>query len=54
MQQRLISRTHAYMKLFILPYGQSAMNGQTINFPFDWEEMQKSMKFRQTAKKRHS
>ena len=39
MEQRLISRAHAYMKLVMLPYGQSAMNGQAINVPFDLEEM---------------
>jgi hypothetical protein len=38
-EQRLISQVHAYMKLIILPYGQQAMNGQMINFPYDIEDM---------------
>ena len=38
-EQRLICQVHAYLKLVILPYGQSAMNGQCINFPFDISEM---------------
>ena len=38
-EQRLICRVHPYMKLILLPYGQSAMNGQSINFPYDLEEM---------------
>ena len=39
MEQRRLSRIHAYFKLVILPYGQSAINGQMINFPFDITEM---------------
>ena len=39
MEKRLICQVHAFMKLVLLPYGQTAMNGQIINFPFDIEEM---------------
>jgi hypothetical protein len=38
-EQRLISQVHAYMKLLILPYGQHALHGQAINFPYDLEDM---------------
>lgn len=34
-EQRLISKVHAYLKMVILPYGQHAIDGQVINFPFD-------------------
>lgn len=37
-KQKLISLAHAYMKMVILPYGQKAINGQVINFPYDVEE----------------
>ena len=37
-EQKLISLAHAYMKMVILPYGQRAINGQVINFPYDVEE----------------
>uniref|UniRef100_A0A1X7U519 Uncharacterized protein n=1 Tax=Amphimedon queenslandica TaxID=400682 RepID=A0A1X7U519_AMPQE len=33
MEQRLISRVQAYMKLIVLPLGQRALAGQTIDFP---------------------
>ena len=33
-EQRLVSKVHAYMKLVVLPYGQKAINGQVINFPY--------------------
>ena len=39
MEQRLIAQVHAYMKLVLLPYGQSALNGQVINFPFSLSQM---------------
>ena len=32
MEQRLISRVQAFMKLIVLPLGQRALAGQTINF----------------------
>jgi len=38
-EQRLISPIHAFLKLVVLPYGQSAINGQIINFPYDVNEM---------------
>ena len=40
-EQRKISQVHAYMKLVLLPFGQSALNGQTINFPFDVDDILK-------------
>ena len=33
MEQRLIARVQAFMKLIVLPLGQRALAGQTINFP---------------------
>ena len=33
MEQRLISRVQSFMKLIVLPFGQRALAGQTINFP---------------------
>ena len=38
-ERRLISQVHPYMKLILLPHGQSAMQGQVINFPFILEDM---------------
>ena len=35
MQQRLISKVQAFMKLIVLPLGQRALAGQSINFPVD-------------------
>ena len=37
-EQKLVSLAHANMKMVILPYGQRAINGQVINFPYDLEE----------------
>ena len=37
-ERRLISQVHPYMKLILLPFGQSAMNGQVINFPYEVED----------------
>jgi hypothetical protein len=37
-EQKMISMAHAYMKVVILPYGQKAINGQVINFPYDVQE----------------
>ena len=39
MEQRLISRVQAFMKLIVLPSGQRALAGQTINFPVDVSEV---------------
>ena len=39
MEQRLISRVQAFMKLIVLPLGQRALAGQTINFPVDVSEV---------------
>ena len=35
MEQRLISKVQAFMKLIVLPLGQRALAGQSINFPVD-------------------
>ena len=35
MEQRLISKVQAFMKLTVLPLGQRALAGQSINFPVD-------------------
>ena len=35
MEQRLISKVQAVMKLIVLPLGQRALAGQSINFPVD-------------------
>ena len=35
MEQRLICKVQAFMKLLVLPLGQRALAGQTINFPVD-------------------
>uniref|UniRef100_A0A1X7VXB3 DUF6570 domain-containing protein n=1 Tax=Amphimedon queenslandica TaxID=400682 RepID=A0A1X7VXB3_AMPQE len=39
MEQRLISRVQAFMKLLVLPLGQRALAGQTINFPANVSEI---------------
>ena len=33
MEKRLICRIQPFMKLIVLPYGQRALKGQTVNFP---------------------
>ena len=38
MEQRLIARVQAFMKLIVLPLGQRALAGQTINFPVNVSE----------------
>ena len=38
MEQRLISRVQAFMKPIVLPLGQRALAGQTINFPVNVSE----------------
>ena len=35
MEQRLISKVQAFMKLIVLPLGQRALAGQSLNFPVD-------------------
>ena len=44
-ERRLISQVHPYMKVILLPFGQSVMNGQVINFPYEVEEMLHQTKF---------
>ena len=39
MEQRLVSKVQAFMKLIVLPLGQRALAGQTINFPVDVSEV---------------
>ena len=39
MEQRLISRVQAFMKLIVLPLGQKVLAGQTINFPVNLSEV---------------
>ena len=39
MEQRLISRVQDFMKLIVLPLGQRALAGQTINFPANVSEV---------------
>ena len=39
MEQRLICKVQAFMKLLVLPLGQRALAGQTINFPVDVSEI---------------
>ena len=39
MEQRLVSKVQAFMKLIVLPLGQRALAGQTINFPIDVSEV---------------
>ena len=43
MEQRLISRVQAFMKLLVLPLGQRALAGQTINFPVNVSEVYNSL-----------
>lgn len=37
-EQKMKYMALAYMKVVILPYGQKAINGQVINFPYDVQE----------------
>jgi len=39
MEKRLISRVQPFMKLVVLPCGQCALKGQTINFPVNTSEI---------------
>ena len=43
MEQRLIARVQALMKLIVLPLGQRALAGQTINFPVNVSEVCNSL-----------
>ena len=43
MEQRLIARVQAFMKLIVLPLGQRALAGQTINFPVNVSEVCNSL-----------
>jgi len=43
MEKRLISRVQPFMKLVVLPYGQRALKGQTINFPVNTSEICQSL-----------
>ena len=43
MEQRLILRVQAFMKLIVLPLGQRALAGQTINFPANVSEVFNSL-----------
>ena len=43
MEKRLISRVQPFMKLVVLPYGQRALQGQTINFPVNMSEVCSSL-----------
>ena len=43
MEKRLISRVQPFMKLVVLPYGQRALKGQTINFPINASEICQSL-----------
>ena len=43
MEKRLISCVQPFMKLVVLPYGQQALKGQTINFPINASEICQSL-----------
>ena len=43
MEKRLISLVQPFMKLVVLPYGQRALKGQTINFPVNTSEICQSL-----------
>ena len=43
MKLRLIARVQAFMKLIVLPLGQRALAGQTINFPVNVSEVCNSL-----------
>ena len=42
MEQRLISRVQAFMKLIVLPLAQRPLANQTINFPVNVSEVYNS------------
>ena len=39
MEKRLICRIQPFMKLIVLPYGQRALKGQTVNFLVNTSEV---------------
>ena len=39
MEKRLISLIQPFMELIVLPYGQRALKGQTVNFPINASEV---------------
>ena len=43
MERRLISLIQPFMKLIVLPYGQRALKGQTVNFPVNTSEVCSSL-----------
>ena len=43
MEKRLICRIQPFMKLIVLPYGQRALKGQTVNFPVNTSEICSSL-----------
>ena len=43
MEKRLICRIQPFMKLIMLPYGQRALKGQTVNFPVNTSEVCSSL-----------
>ena len=43
MEKRLICRIQPFMKLIVLPYGQRALKGQTVNFPVNTSEVCSSL-----------
>ena len=43
MERRLISLIQPFMKLIVLPYGQRALQGQTVNFPVNTSEVCSSL-----------
>ena len=43
MERRLISLIQPFMKLIVLPYGQRALKGQTVNFPINTGEVCSSL-----------
>ena len=43
MEKRLICRIQPFMKLIVLPYGQRALKGQTVNFPVNTGEVCSSL-----------
>ena len=43
MEKQLICRIQPFMKLIVLPYGQQALKGQTVNFPVNTSEICSSL-----------
>ena len=43
MERQLISLIQSFMKLIVLPYGQRALQGQTVNFPVNTSEVCSSL-----------